>query len=291
MTTPERDDEAVSPTVRRIVLGAQLRRLREARGISRSEAGFPIRASESKISRMELGKVGFKIRDVEDLLTNYGVTEPGDREPLMALALAANEQGWWQQYSDVQPSWFQAYLGLEEAAGMLRTYEVQFIPGLLQTSDYARAVIMLEHGNAPRAELDRRIELRMRRQKLLDRAKPPQLWAVVDEAALRRAIGGREVLGKQIDRLIEATERPNIRVQVIPFAAGGHAAAGGAFTILRFPDQDVPDMVYMEQLTGALYLEKRDEVDHYAASMERLCVEAEPPTRTAEILTRIRKQL
>ncbi|TBL29131.1 XRE family transcriptional regulator [Verrucosispora sp. SN26_14.1] len=278
---------AAGPTVLRMLLGAQLRRLRESRGVTREKAGWEIRSSESKISRMKLGRVGFKERDVADLLTLYGVTAEQERGALLKLARGANNPGWWHRYGDVLPSWFQSYLGLEAAAALIRSYEVQFVPGLLQTREYARAVVLLGHGQASPAEIDRRVDLRMRRQEVLHRAKPPRLWAVVDEAALRRPIGGPQVMRGQLEALLKATRTPNVRVQVIPFAAGGHAAAGGAFTILRFGDQDLPDIVYIEQLTSAIYLDKREDLDFYAVAMERLCVEAEPPERTAEILERM----
>jgi transcriptional regulator with XRE-family HTH domain len=287
-TAPQQDGGSTGgPTVLRILLGAQLRGLREARGVSREDAGWEIRASESKISRMELGRVGFKERDVADLLTLYGVADADEREALLTLAREANTPGWWHRYSDILPSWFQSYLGLEAAAALIRTYEVQFVPGLLQTRDYARAVIVLGHGSASPAELDRRVALRMTRQELLTRPEAPQLWAVVDEAALRRPIGGPEVMRAQLEALIDATKLPNVRLQVIPFHAGGHAAAGGPFSILRFPDQELPDVVYVEQLTSALYLDKREDVDHYAVAMERLSIEAEPPANTADLLERM----
>ena len=270
-----------------MLLGAHLRRLREAQGVSREDAGWEIRASESKISRMELGRVGFKERDVADLLTLYGVTVPEEREALLKLARDANSPGWWHRYTDVLPTWFQAYLGLEAAASLIRTYEVQFVPGLLQTRDYARAVVLLGHGRAAPGEIERRVELRMQRQHLLRRESPSQLWVVLDEAVLRRPVGGPEVMRGQVEALIEATKSSHIRLQVIPFASGGHAAAGGAFTILRFGDAELPDIVYIEQLTSALYLDKRDDLEYYAVAMERLCVEAEPPERTQDILHRI----
>ncbi|WP_188116067.1 helix-turn-helix domain-containing protein [Salinispora fenicalii] len=270
-----------------MMLGAQLRRLRESCGVTREGAGWEIRASESKISRMELGRVGFKERDVADLLTLYGITDPQERDALLHLARDANSPGWWHRYGDVLPSWFQAYLGLEAAAALIRTYELQFVPGLLQTEEYARAVVLLGHSRAASAEIDRRVTLRMRRQQVLHGEDPPQLWAVVDEAALRRPIGGAAVMRQQVSALIEATRLPNVRLQVVPFAAGGHAAAGGAFSILRFDDKELPDVVYIEQLTSALYLDKREDLDYYALAMERLCVEAEPPERTPELLGRI----
>jgi transcriptional regulator with XRE-family HTH domain len=288
VTTPQQEGgPPTGPTALRIVLGAQLRRLREAKGVSREAAGYEIRASESKISRMELGRVGFKERDVADLLTLYGVEDDVERSSLLELARDANTPGWWHRYSDILPSWFQSYLGLEAAASLIRTYEVQFVPGLLQTEDYARAVILLGHGDATAAEVKKRVDLRVARQQALTRSESIQLWAVVDEAALRRPIGGDDVMRGQIQALIAATKQPNVRLQVIPFNAGGHAGAGGSFSILRFADSELPDIVYVEQLTTALYLDKREDVDHYAAALERLCVEADPPTHTADILAEI----
>jgi hypothetical protein len=285
------DDSASGPTVLRLLLGRQLRRLREAKGVSREDAGWEIRASESKISRMELGRVGFKERDVADLLTLYGVTDAKERAALLSVVRQANTPGWWHRYNDVQPKWFESYLGLEAAASLIRTYEVQFVPGLLQTADYARAVITLGHGAADEHEIDRRVALRTERQQVLTRSDAPHLWVVVDESALRRPIGGREVMRAQLASLVKATTQPTITIQVMAFDAGGHAAAGGAFTVLRFPEQDQPDLVYMEQLTGALYIDQREEVDTYIKVMERVCVEADPPDRTVEILQRILREL
>ncbi len=270
-----------------MLLGAHLRRLREAHEVSREDAGWQIRSSESKISRMELGRVSFKQRDVADLLTLYGVDDPEERERLLALAQDANAPGWWHRYGDVLPGWFQSYLGLEAAALMIRSYELQFVPGLLQTEDYARAVVQLGHAAGGSEAVERRVRLRMDRQRILSQPGGPQLWAVLDEAVLRRPIGGPAVMRAQIEALVAATELPSVRIQVVRFEVGGHAAAGGAFTILRFPQGDLPDVVYVEQLTSALYLEKREDVDHYAAAMERLCVQAEPPERTAEVLRKV----
>ena len=288
-TAGEAPEPAGGPTVLRILLGAHLRRLREAQGVTREDAGWEIRASESKISRMELGRVSFKERDVADLLTLYGVDDVEERERLLTLARQANTPGWWHRYGDVLPSWFQSYLGLEAAASLIRTYEVQFVPGLLQTSDYARSVVLLGHGRARAGEIDRRVELRMRRQSILHRPDPVQLWAVVDEAALRRPIGSQAVMRAQLEALVEATQRPNVRLQIVPFRAGGHSAAGGAFSLLRFPDQELPDIVYVEQLASALYLDRRDDVELYADAMERLCVEADAPDRTPDTLRTILK--
>jgi Domain of unknown function (DUF5753)/Helix-turn-helix domain len=290
-TGPRDNGPAAGPTVTRMLLGVQLRRLREAGGVTREQAGYAIRGSESKISRMELGRVGFKERDVLDLLSMYGVHDERERAAMLLLVRNANTPGWWHRYNDLLPSWFQSYLGLEAAASLIRTYEIQFVPGLLQTEEYARAVILLGYADAAPVEIERRVRLRLERRKVLSRADPPQLWAIVDEAALRRPIGGRAVMRAQLEYLIEMTRLRQIRLQVVPFTAGGHAAAGGAFTILRFPDHDLPDVVYLEQLTGALYLDKREDVDEYAGAMGRLSIEAIPPTRTSEILEQIRKDL
>jgi transcriptional regulator with XRE-family HTH domain len=274
-----------------MTLGGQLRRLREDHGISREQAGEAIRGSHAKISRLELGRVGFKERDISDLLTLYGVTDPGEREAFLNLARQANSPGWWHRYGDLLPSWFETYLGLEQAASVMRCYQSQFVPGLLQTADYGRAVIRLAHGRETPNEIDRRVDLRMRRQEVLLGAGGPVLWAVIDEAALHRPIGGVPVLRAQLERLIEVAERPNITIQILPYEVGGHAAAGGPFTILRFPEADLPDIVYLEQLTSALYLDKRPDVDRYLAVMDQLSVTAEPPDQTAEILGRLLKDL
>src|SRR5450755_3986864 len=238
---------ASGPTVQRIVLGAQLRRLREAREITTEQAAEAIRGSHSKISRMEHGRVGFKDRDVSDLLTLYGVTDPGERASLLALAREANTPGWWHTYSDILPAWLEAYVGLEAAASVLRTYEVQLVPGLLQTEEYARALIR-QGSAASEEEIARRGELRVSRQEILRRPDAPQLWAVVDEGALRRPVGSTEVIRGQLKHLIEVTDHPAVTLQVLPFQVGAHSAMGGPFTILRFAEPDLADVVYIEQL-------------------------------------------
>ncbi len=279
------------PTVLRILLGAQLRRLRESKRISLEEAGNVIRASHSKISRLETGRVGFKDRDIADLLTFYGVTDERERQALRELASRASKQGWWHDYSDVLPSWFEAYVGLEEAATQIRAYEVQFVPGLLQTGDYARAVSLLGYPNATERELDRRVGLRLARQAVFTRAEPPNMWGVLDEAVLRRPLGGAEIMRDQIKHLIEMSQRPNVTIQLVPFQAGGHAAAGGPFSILRFAEYDLPDVVYLEQLTSALYLDKTDTVDSYLMVMDRLAVEALTPAGTVKAMRAMLKEL
>ncbi|MCO5968883.1 helix-turn-helix domain-containing protein [Actinoallomurus sp. WRP6H-15] len=274
-----------------MLVGAQLRRLREASGLTCQSAGAAIQASHSKISRLELGRRGFKQRDVEDLLTLYGVDGGAERATLLELAELATAPPWWREYADVVPRWFEDYLGLEQAASVIRSYEVQFVPGLLQTPEYARAVVRLAHREQPEAVIDRRVALRMKRQRLLlHRPNPPKLWAVIDEAALRRPIGGADTMRAQLRHLLEVAELPNVTVEVMPFSAGGHAAAGGPITLLRFPEDDIPDVVYLEQLTNAVYATKTTDVDYYWHVLNRVVIEAEPPNASVKILQRILRE-
>jgi transcriptional regulator with XRE-family HTH domain len=274
---------AGGPTVQRLVLGGHLRRLREEASITTEQAAGAIRGSHSKISRMEHGRVGFKDRDIADLLTLYGVTNGEERDALLKLAREASTPGWWQGYSDILPHWVEPYFGLEAAATFIRTYELQFVPGLLQTADYARALIRL--GNAATEEdVTRRAEARIARQEILTRENPPRLWAVMDEGALRRSIGGKAVMREQIRHLARMCEHPAVTLQILPFQVGAHPAMGGPFTILRYSEPDLRDVVYIEQLTSALYLDKAAEVDSYLEVMEQLCLQAEPATRTPQLL-------
>lgn len=276
--------ESSGSVVRRILLGSQLRRLRDSRGITREAAGYSIRASESKISRMELGRVSFKARDVEDLLTLYGVTDEGERDSLLGLAREANVAGWWHSFGDVLPGWFQTYIGLEGAASLIRIYEVQFVHGLLQTEGYAHAVVSRGMRGAPAAEIDRRVALRLERQKALVAERAPRFHAILDEAALRRPYGGREVMRDQLRHLIEMSEQPNVTLQVMPFSFGGHAGESGSFTMLRFPESDLSDIVYLEQLTSALYLDKAEEVAQYEKAMVRLHADSPGPEESRDLL-------
>jgi hypothetical protein len=286
----EPPDGTLGPTVLRMILGSQLHRFREAAGVTPEAAGYEIRASRSKISRMENGRVSFKERDVADLLTLYGVTDEQVRAGVLALAEHANAPGWWSKYGDILAGWFEAYLGLEAAASVIRAFELQFVHGLFQTEAYARAVTLLGYQAAPAEEIERRVSLRLKRQDLLTRPEPPQVWAVMDEGALRRPVGGRAVMRAQLNHLIEVAGLRHVTVQVVPFARGGHAAAGGSFTVLRFGEADLPDVVYLEQLTSALYLDKREEVDHYMEVMNNLSTQALTPDRTARFLTEIARE-
>ncbi len=271
----------------RIMLGAQLRRLREAAGVTPEAAAWRIRASRPKISRMEHGRTGFKERDVTDLLELYGVTDPQVVAGMLELATQANAQAWWAKYGDTLPGWFEPYLGLEACAARIRTFDLQFVHGLFQTEDYARAVIKigLRHGSV--RETERRVQVRMKRQDLLTSPSAPPVWSILDEAALRRPVGGREVMRGQLRRLIEAARLPNVTLQAVPFAAGAHDGAGGSFAVLRFAEPDVPDVVYIEQLTGAQYLEREVDVDHYLDIINRLSATALDPEHTISFITEI----
>jgi len=279
-------DSSDGPTVLRILLGAHLRRLREARGISAREAAGFIRASESKISRIELGRNAIREIDVLDLLTKYDVGAE-EREQLLTLAELANRPGWWQKYNDILPEWFQAYVGMEEAARSIRVYEPQFIPGLLQTEEYAAAVIAL--GDFSIEDGERHVMLRRERQRRFREGKL-KLWVILDEAALRRPVAGPEVQIEQLCYLRKQCSTPALTLQVIPYGMGGYAAPSG-FSILRFADRDLPDVVYVENLTSALYLDKQAEVDRYLLAMERLSIVAYEPQRTPQILDEIIREL
>jgi hypothetical protein len=235
---------------------------------------------------LELGRVGFKERDVADLLTLYGVTDQEEREGLLALARESNAPGWWHQYSDVMPSWFEVYVALEDAASMIRGYEMQYVPGLLQTSDYAQAVTTLRHAEAAERETERFLSLRMRRQRLFTRPDAPKLCFVIDEAVLRRSPGGRQVMRAQLEHLIEVTTLPNVTLQVIPFHTQ-HRVGAGSFTILEFADPALADVVYLEQLVSAVYLDRRADVDVHTELMNHLCAVAESPEATRRILSEL----
>ena len=295
MSTVQRDGQPAAdgqgPTVPRMLVGIELHRYRDAAGISPDQAAYEIRASRSKISRMENGLVRFKERDVTDLLTLYGITDEQIRGRLVTLARQANTPGWWSKYGDIMADWFESYLGLETAASVIRTFELQFVHGLFQTEDYARSVTLLGHTGSSAEEIDRRVSLRLKRQDLLTGPNPPQVWSVLDEGALRRPVGGRRVMRAQLSHLAEVARMRQVTLQVVPFDRGGHAAAGGSFTVLRFSEPEVPDVVYLEQLTSALYLDKREDVDHYMEVMNHLSTEALTPVESMRYITDMSREI
>jgi transcriptional regulator with XRE-family HTH domain len=272
---------ASGPTVLRILLGTQLRRLREARGITAQQAAKAIRASESKISRIELGRNAFREVDIADLLTLYGISNTAEREQLLSLAGQANQPGWWHRYQDVLPTWYQAYIGLEESAESIRSYDSQFVPGLLQTEDYAAAVIEL--GEFSLEETNRLVILRKERQRRFT-SGGLRLWALIDEMALRRPIGNPGLMRAQLEYLLEISDRPGLTLQVTPYPAGGSYLVPGSFSVLRFAAADLPDVVYVEQLTSAMYLDKVLDVERYTAAMDKVSSTSLPPERTKEFI-------
>jgi len=273
-------DGAGGPTVLRILLGTQLRRLREARGITAQDAARAIRGSESKISRIELGRNSVREVDIADLLSLYGITDPGEREQLLTLASQANQPGWWHQYQDVLPSWFQAYIGLEESAELIRSYDMQFVPGLLQTENYAAAVIAL--GEFSLDESERLVYLRKERQRRFS-SGGLRLMAIIDEVALRRVIGGTALMRAQLEHLLDICDRPGFTLQVTPYPGGAHEAPA-SFSILHFAMPDLPDVVYVEHLTSAMYLDKAADVVRYTAVMDRISAISATPGESKEII-------
>jgi len=273
-------DGAGGPIVLRILLGTQLRRLREAKGITAQEAARAIRGSESKISRIELGRNAVREVDIADLLTLYGLTDTAEREQLLYLASQANQPGWWHRYQDVLPTWFQAYIGLEESAESIRSYDAQYIPGLLQTEDYAAAVLAL--GDFSPEETERLVYLRKERQRRFD-SGGLRLWAIIDEVALRRVVDSVSLMREQLQYLYDISERPGFTLQITPFPAGSYTAPG-SFSILHFAAADLPDVVYLEQLTSAMYLDKRSDVDRYTEALDNLSAKSATPAESRKII-------
>jgi transcriptional regulator with XRE-family HTH domain len=277
----ERTESGGAPTVLRILLGTQLRRLRESRGISAQTAAKAIRGSESKISRIELGRNAVREVDIADLLNLYGITDVAEREQLLTLAGQANQQGWWHRYQDVLPSWFQSYIGLEQSAESIHSFDTQFVPGLLQTEDYAAAVIQL--GAYSRPEIRQLVYLRTERQRRFT-SGGLRLRAIIDEIALRRPVGSPAVRRAQLEHLLELSGRRGISIQVCPFRTGAWYAVPGSFSILKFAADDLPDIVYVEQLTSALYLDKPADVDRYARAMDQIASSSTTPDETTDTI-------
>jgi transcriptional regulator with XRE-family HTH domain len=251
-----------SPTVRRRRLALELRRLREAARLTCEEVAEHLECSTSKVSRIETGRVSVSPRDVRDMLDLYGVSAQ-EGASLVQLARDSRQKGWWHAYSDTIEPRFATYIGLESAASEIRIYEVTLIPALLQTEDYARTVIAAGTVGGDHDGVERNVALLMARQPPLTSDDPPRLWAVLDEAALRRTVGGAGLMRLQLDHLLDLSRLPNVAIQVIPFGAGAHPAMGRPFVILAFPERADPDVVYLEDLTSALYVEDVDEVDRY----------------------------
>ncbi|MGW8377357.1 helix-turn-helix domain-containing protein [Actinacidiphila sp. SB3-2] len=272
-----------------MVLGLRLRELREKAGCSFTDAARALSVNTTTVRRMEKAEVGLKPPYVEKLLREYGVPDP-ETEAFLALVEEANRPGWWHNFRDVLPAWFSLYVSLEGEASLIRAYEPHCVPGLLQTDDYARALLRTGFPNASERELDRRVALRMERQSLLERPEPPKLWAVLDEQVLRRNVGDPEVMRGQIDSLVEAAAQPHVTLQIIPFSAGPHPGMFGPFQLFRFDIPELPDIVYAESLTGAVYLDERPDTAAYLEVLDRMGTQAEPAQRTEAFLGEIRKE-
>ena len=285
----ELGSQLAGPAFVRMLLGARMRRLREASGITCAQAGYAIRGSHSKISRMELGRISIKRRDITDLLTLYGVSCEAERDSLLSMTEKANSPGWLHQYGDVLSGPNETRLELEQCATVIRCYENQFIPDLLQTTDYACALIERHYPSAPPREIGRRAGLLARRQEVLHEPASCRLWAIIDEAALRRRPGSASTMRQQLQRLAEIAELPHVTIQVMPFSTG--VTAGGAITVLRFAEPEIADVVYLDQFTGALCLVKPADVQHYAQVVDRLCTRAELPMKTPAFLHRLIKEI
>jgi transcriptional regulator with XRE-family HTH domain len=280
-----------SPTVLRMLLARQLQALREKAGMTYEQAAEAIYSSPWTIRRMERAEGGLKPLTVKSLLMAYGITDIREIDAFLDLARGASKPGWWHSYDDVLPSWFRTAVGLEESASLIRSYQPQVVPGLLQTEGYIRAITAASFPAAPEDFTERAVALRLARQQLLARPEPPGYWVVMDETVLRRRIGGPQVMREQLARLIEATQLPKVTIQVIPFDAGWHPALHGMFNIYRFAASEVPDVVYGETLTGAFYLNKPDEAARYIQALDQMCAQAASPEQTAAILRDTMKEI
>ncbi|MET7605414.1 helix-turn-helix transcriptional regulator [Streptomyces avermitilis] len=280
-----------APTVGQVVLGRRLLDLRERAGLKREEAARILRVAPATVRRMEMAEVSLKIPYLQLLLKSYGVGDD-EAEAFVLLAEEANKPGWWQRFHDILPGWFSMHVSLEGAAALIRSYEPHFVPGLMQTEEYARVVLKSGAIGQTRPEdVDRYVALRMQRQELLTRENAPRIWAVMDETALRRPVGGPEVMRAQIDKLLEVTKLAHVTLQVIPFSSGPHPGTYGPFVLFRFAMPELPDMVYSEYLTGAVYLDARAEVATHLEVMDRMATQAATAHRTKEILMDLRKEL
>jgi len=260
-----------SPTVKRRRLAAELRRLRETADLTIDDVAERLEWSTAKISRIENARVSVLPRDVKFLLFTYGMSEQDAAwDLLLSLARESRHKGWWQQYGEAIPDWFQVFVGLEAEVASIRGYDAEFVPGILQTEDYARAVHRAQLINASDADIDRLVRVRMERQELLKSDDAPELWLVLNEAVIRRQVGGKAVMRTQLERLVEASRLPNVTLQVVPFNAGAHPAMDGSFNILGFPEPSDPNIVYIEYHTGALYIEREQEVERYQAAFDHL---------------------
>ncbi len=269
----------------------ELKRLREAAGLTCETAGAPLEWSASKVSRIENGRSTLRARDVRDLLEVYGVTDPNVTDGLLELLRDSGRRGWWSSYGDIMPDPYRTLIGLEGEAATIWAYQSELLPGLLQIEDFARALIRTIEIEDTAEEVDRRVAVRMARQAILDRPDAPRLWAVVNEAVLRRPVGGSKVMKAQLQHLVAAAERPNIDLQVLPFAEGAHPAMDGPFVLLKFAEAGDPDVVYLENTRGGLWLEKSSETARYTLMFEHVRARALSPERSIAFIQRTAEEL
>ncbi|MFJ9046362.1 helix-turn-helix domain-containing protein [Streptomyces sp. NPDC102347] len=285
---PYLDRPEPAPTLLKMLVGVQLAGFREDAGLSQDQAARSVGFSGAKLSRIESGR-GRRPpteTDVRALLDLYG-TDGYEASVLLKLLQRAGEPGWWQRYDKrLMPEWFDRLVGLQEAAATIRTFEIQYVPGLLQTAAYTRAVVERGLPHAPASEVQRRVELRMRRAELLMRQDAPQLWAVIDESVLLRVLGDRAVMREQLEHLAVMADRSNVTVQIVPLNVTNASAPAIPVTYLRFGGLDLPDVVYLEHIRSANFLEDRDETEEYRIVLDRLADEALKPRESVELLRR-----
>jgi transcriptional regulator with XRE-family HTH domain len=275
------------PTVRRRRLGTELRKLRESNGYKLDEVAAQLGVASSTLSRIETGKAPTKSAYLHQMLEMYGVAEPGQRQVLVDMAREGHRKGWWAAYDDVLPSGFDIYVGLEAETASVRGYEVSVVQGLLQTPDYARAVLREMFPRHTPEQIERLVDLRMERQHRLEDGPPLELWAILDEAVVRRPVGGWEVMRGQLEHLFAAADWPGVTLQILPFECGAHAGHGGPFSILEFPNRTDSEVVYVESVAGWIYLEKDREVRARVDAFDRLRAAALSPGASADLIAKI----
>ena len=275
---------AVSPMVRRRQLMAELKRLRDAAGLTQEDVAGQLDWHSTKVMRIETGRTAPHPNDVRVMLGLYGVTSPEQVSALVKLAQDARQRGWWYSYRDALLNRYEFFIGLEAEASSIRNFELAMIPGLLQTEDYARAVIRGGPMELHADEVERRVEVRMTRQQALSQEDRPQFWAILDEAAIRRTVGGPAVMRRQLEALTQAAEQVKTTIQIVPFGAGAHSGQLGPFVILDFPEPSEPEVVTMETVGGNLYVDKPEEVRLYTTAFDHLRAVALSPGDSGAML-------
>jgi transcriptional regulator with XRE-family HTH domain len=282
---------AAGPTVRRRRLGTELRRLRDSSGYKLEEVAAQLGVAPSTLSRIETGKAPTKSAYLSQMLEMYGVSDAEQRQVLLDMAREGHRKGWWAAYDDVLPSGFDIYVGLEAETAAIRSYEISVVQGLLQTADYARAVLREMFPRHTSQQIDRLVDLRIERQHRFDDDPPLELWAILDEAVIRRTVGGPAVMRRQLNHLVAEADRPGMTMQVLPFSCGAHAAHGGPFSILAFPDRSDSEVAYVESVAGYIYLEKDRDVRARADAFDRLRAAALSPGASADLIAQAARDL